>query len=225
MDFKRISVAAVGTAALAVAPGVMAQSMHFGVFGGISSFDVPQASLDSELVALTQVVLAPPANTPVDVDSNFDDGAAWGVQVGYNFNSWVAIELGFTDLGNVVYEADVYDASISPRDFLYFAETKYSSSGPSLAVLGTLPLNDRFDLHGRAGIFFSDTRVSYHIDEEELVEYKASGKDLILGIGASWKFKQQYALRLEWQRFLDVGDEEETGEEDVDLVALTFLFR
>jgi hypothetical protein len=110
------------------------------------------------------------------------------------------------------------------------------SSGPTLAVVGKFPFGAGFSAHGRAGLYFADTRVrlkySGIIDEaspdlpvETPVEFKASTQELFIGLGGGWDFAEDFGLRLEVQRFFDVGDEDRTGEADATLLTVGVLFR
>jgi opacity protein-like surface antigen len=53
---------------------------------------------------------------------------------------------------------------------------------------------------------------------------EASEVEFKFGIGASYSFTRNLALRAEFERFLDVGDSD-TGEGDVDLISIGVTFR
>lgn len=44
------------------------------------------------------------------------------------------------------------------------------------------------------------------------------------GIGAAYRFNKQWSLRAEWERFNKLGDENKTGESDVDLLSVGVVF-
>ena len=104
------------------------------------------------------------------------------------------------------------------------------SAGPTAAILGLLPLGERFELHGKAGLYFSDTRLRTRIRDdafgENIVhgEIDGSDRDVFAGVGGAWHINDRYSVRFEYQRYLDVGDED-SGEGDVDLFAISVLFR
>jgi hypothetical protein len=54
--------------------------------------------------------------------------------------------------------------------------------------------------------------------------FKAGETEFFLGVGGAWNISNSYSLRLEYQRYLDLGDDD-TGEGDVDLIGLSVLFR
>jgi len=95
-----------------------------------------------------------------------------------------------------------------------------------------VPITRRFDLHGRLGVIFSDTRVRQRIEDPFTgdflsVEDDGSDRDFFAGIGGAWNINESYSLRLEYQRFLDVGEEGQfrSGERDIDLLTFSVLFR
>jgi hypothetical protein len=53
----------------------------------------------------------------------------------------------------------------------------------------------------------------------------ASETELFAGIGGAWNINENFVLRVEYQKFLDVGDEEKTGESDIDVFNVSVLFK
>ena len=95
-----------------------------------------------------------------------------------------------------------------------------------------LPLGERFDLHVRAGIYLADTRVTNRIRDVEFntgnVAHRrvdASQTEIYGGIGGAWNINEGFAVRAEYQKFLDVGDNEKTGESDIDVFNVSVLFK
>lgn len=217
-----IAVAALGFGLL---PGANALAQdggwYSGVFGGVAKVDIgSKGSLDTRYFDDTSIL----------DDSSLDDSdPSFGVQVGYRFTPHFAVEAGYVRLGEAVYEAEYADPLNAGHSTRFRA--RFRSSGLSLAALGTFPLNERFDLHGRAGAYYADTR--YEEKSVDLTSNTAAlpntmdgdSIDVLLGIGATWNMDRQWALRAEYQKLLDVGDEETTGESDVDLLWFGVLFR
>lgn len=214
---------------LGFSQGALAEGFYFGLFGGVSSVDLSKSDIDAFYVNQARTS---PSFSVASLSSTIDDSTnTWGLQIGYGWNSYVAVEIGYVDFGRAFYDAqytvafDAVPVGTGPITFSSsFSHTTLQSSGPTLAVLGMLPLGEKFDVFGRAGIIFSDTRVSYTRENDFLEEDKGEDKDLLFGAGGSWNINEDYALRLEYQRFLDVGDEK-TGEADIDLIAVSVLFR
>lgn len=186
--------------------------------------------------------------------STLDDSLTpWGVQVGYRFNKWVAAEVGYVDLGEYLYtmtgeisgglgvtctppDCDPAAIITIPLDGGFERATQLTSTGITASVLGMLPLGPRFDLHARAGIYYADTRVTNRLRYIDAVDPEgvfnllhrrvdASQTELIAGIGAAWNINANFALRVEYQKFFDVGDDEKAGEADVDVLNVAVLFK
>jgi opacity protein-like surface antigen len=216
---KRMGLAALAAQAMALgclpAMSALAEGFYFGVSGGLASMDMPsKASID-------QLFLD--EGVAIESSSMDDEDTAWGLQVGYRWNSYVAAEVGYVNFGTAEYQAAPVgvDGEVSLRA---------RSAGPTVSVLGMLPASKYFDFHLRAGVYFGDSRMRARA--EDFVtgdvfseEAKSSSEDLFAGIGAAWNINDSYSLRLEYQRFFDVGDKDHTGETDIDLLSFSLLFR
>jgi len=53
----------------------------------------------------------------------------------------------------------------------------------------------------------------------------ARSTDTVLGIGGAFNPSRRFSIRLEYQKFKDVGDPDRTGEGDVDVIDLGLLIR
>lgn len=187
---------------------------YFGWSGGISLPDLPsKAELDA------QVLNGAPGTSSLD-----DTGSAWSAQVGYRWGSHVAAEVSYVDFGKTQYRAE--PAGLAQEDSI-----RYLNSGVTLAALGMLPLGERFDLYARGGASYVDTRTRFKISDPASgaslasVENKVHRWSAVVGVGADWNIGQSFALRLDYQRFFDVGEKNATGQFDIDLLTLGVLFR
>ena len=95
-----------------------------------------------------------------------------------------------------------------------------------------LPIGQRFDLHVRGGIYLADTRVTNRIrdvesDTDNICHGRvdASQTELFAGIGGAWNINESFALRVEYQKYFDVGDDKKTGESDIDVFNSSVLFK
>jgi OOP family OmpA-OmpF porin len=136
-----------------------------------------------------------------------DSDTAWKIIGGYQVNRNFALELGYTDLGEVSASGGGLNASIE-------------SSAWELVGLGILPLANRFSLFGKAGLFRSesDLNISGIANESE------TNTGLTFGVGAMFDVTSNVSVRAEWQRYQDVGGGD-TGEADVDVMSVGALFR
>lgn len=223
-----------GALALLPVAGAQAQERegwYFGVSGGASSIDVSRADFDAfadnALVLGSIDLMLEDPSILVDFqrtgESSLDDsGTGWSAYAGYRWR-YVAAEVGYLNLGRASYRTPIIVNPIDPAGpaFEASATGKAASQGAFAALLGVLPLGSQFDLYVRGGVYNSRTTVSL----EGFASAKATSNDLFAGIGADWSFSEGFAARVEYTRYLDVGDEDRTGEFDIDLVSVSVLFR
>lgn len=238
------------------------RGFYFGIWGGTGEYDTAsQGSIDDDVLGeLDDELALVPGNlaTTAVLDSDLDDSLTpWGLQVGYRFNKWVAAEVGYVDLGELLYTLpgelagpymylcsapacldDEGNPTIQTRqlDGEFERSIQLTSAGITASVLGMLPLTSRFDLHLRGGIYYGDTRVTNRLryidgaDPSDIFNLRhqredASQTELLAGVGAAWNINESFALRVEYQRFFDVGDDEKAGEFDVDVLNVAVLFK
>jgi OmpA-OmpF porin, OOP family len=212
---------------------------YFGLTGGASIFDVPSkadldtfflGNLDRDLSQLT----VPASIGFVEKTSVNDSDAAWGATVGYRWNSYVAAEVSYVNLGEARYEADLQIDNGSAAPLTRLETGTFESSGATLALLGMLPLSESFDLHVIGGVYFEDTRFNRpSAFEDELTgatvfghkESRSSDKELFVGAGAAWNINPSYSVRVQYQRYFNVGSDQTLIESDVNLFTGSILFR
>lgn len=227
------------------------KGFYFGVWGGGGSVDL-QSRSDFDDVVIPNLpldidrgdfVAAAPDNRIFDYtlagitgDSSLDDSvSAWGAQVGYRFGKYFATEIGYANLGEASYRLPItVQLTVTPGTSEVFAAeraTVFTSAGPTISAVGLFPIGQRFDLQARAGIYLADTRVTNRVRDVEFAEnvshrrVDASQTELLAGIGGTWHINENFSLRAEYQKFFDVGDDEKTGESDIDVITLSVLFK
>ncbi len=232
--------AGMGVAALALTWGNVAQAesegWYFGLSGGLTTADLDRSSLDEDFVDLFSELIFEGAGVVPDatfVDSELDDSdKGWGVHIGYRINRYVAAEVGYMNLGEFNY-ANQVQLQVQGTTIIFNSDARLTAQGgPFASVLGMFPINERFDVHVRGGLLFSDTRLRarFVLVEPDVpesftsVEADDSDRDFFAGLGATWNINDSYSLRVEYQRFLDVGGDS-VGEQDIDLIGATLLFR
>jgi OmpA-OmpF porin, OOP family len=208
-----------------------ANGLYFGVTAGVTSADLgSKRDFDESFAIPLQEELLDAGFDDVEFESKLDDSDfGWGVQVGYRFNRYIAVEVGYINLGEVSYRAD-FDLTVVGATLPLEASVRLKSAGATAAAVGMIPVGERFDVHAKVGIYVADTKVRTRVrdlafDENLLhAELDAGEEEIFAGIGATWNISDSYSLRFEYKRFLDVGDDE-SGEQDVDLLAVGMLFR
>ena len=164
--------------------------------------------------------------------SSFDPGAtvsaddkdtSLGLSGGYQFNSNVAAELGYVDLGSFSADAKGTESGLSLTE-----TAKFEAKGFQASVVGSMPVSKEFSVLGRLGMFRWDLKSSNDGVEAGVPfsgSEKATGIDLTYGLGVQYNFSKVVGARFEWQKFKDVGDQDKTGQSDVDLISLGLVYR
>lgn len=222
MDYRMKSGAlllslALGTAATAEAgePG-----WYFVGFGGESSASgLSERQSEANIADIFQSV----GLDVVDASSNIDDSdTAFGLAGGYQLNDHFGFELAYVDLGSFDNRATVtVTDGTTQEDAELLLDT--SASGPTVSMLGILPVGERFSLYGRAGLSFLTADGSARITlggQSQRASQSSQKTDAIFGVGAEFNFSKYWALRLAWDRYLDVGTQDVSGDIDADVITL-----
>ncbi|HXS90449.1 MAG TPA: outer membrane beta-barrel protein [Steroidobacteraceae bacterium] len=208
-----------------------ATGLYFEATVGMASADLGSKSeLDQSFTGPIVEDLLDDGFEDVTFESSLDDSdIGWGIQIGYQFHRNFAAEIGYVNLGEMLYQADIETTS-GGDPFPFEASLRLKSAGPIAAAVGRFPINERFDVRATAGLYFAETKVRDRVrdlafeENRRHVEHNAGEQEFFAGIGASWNINESYSLLFEYRRFLDVGDDR-SGEQDVDLLAVSMLFR
>ena len=188
-------------------------------FGGIiivlppGSVLPPVFGIPAPGVPISPVFIAP---TSVEID---DVDVGYSLTAGYRINRYLAAEVSYTDFGEYQrlerYSFGTVNYEIGVR-------------GPSVAVLGTLPLNEQFELYARGGVLFADQEVSFDVISSSpgtsAPDRDFSDEVIIAGAGLEWAFAPRWAARLEYQLTDDL-EYDNTGESSIDQATLSVLFK
>jgi OmpA-OmpF porin, OOP family len=149
---------------------------------------------------------------------------------GYRFNRYIAGEFGLLQVGDLTntIRGD-YDAGTGAGIVPASVSFKYNFGGPIIAVVGILPLGDKFELYGRAGVLFAsadrDATARIDGDGQQLGGIKGDSTEVVYGIGASFHINVMYSIRAEYMRFDEVGDPSTTGTEDLNNISIGLTVR
>ncbi len=137
-------------------------------------------------------------------DGGEDSDTAANVYVGYQFNENFAVEGGYHDLGSI--NSMVGNCS-SPEPI------DPSADGLSVSVLGRAPVSDRVAVFGRAGAMFWNMDVDASANAPAVSD---NGVSPLAGVGVGVAISERIEGRVEYNRFFDVGEQETTGQTDID---------
>jgi len=126
---------------------------------------------------------------------------------GYQFSKNFDLEFAYADLGQA--------KATSPA-----GTTTLGTKGFEAAGVGMLPLGGGFSALARAGLF------SWKVDlKSPTGSADASGTDLTYGFGVKYDFNRDFSVRAEWQRYKDVGDQNKTGQGNIDFIGASLVYR
>ena len=135
--------------------------------------------------------------TPSETDT------AWRVFGGYQLNRNFAAELGYHNLGEV-----------------NFVQGDRNAQVWELVGVGMLPVANALSVYGKLGGYYGKSEIKSSV--------VPSGDDtnggLTYGAGVQYDMMQNVGLRLEWQRYDQVGGSR-TGETDIDVLNVGVLYR
>lgn len=214
-----VAIAALSTAISASADARDA-GFYVGVDAGQSTLDVDKSDLDTAILwAVDQSGFS-----VISATSDLDDSdTTYSVFAGYRFLPYLAVELSWLDVGKASYNATgTITDGFSTADIEIGADAEVS--GPALSVLGIYPFNEHWEVFGRAGVMFAETELSAGVPIPGLGTFSdsisADTEEFLWGAGISYNFNDQIGARVEYAQVLDAGDQDETGEGDVDRIVL-----
>ena len=152
----------------------------------------------------SQADITCPAATSCD-----DKDTAYKLYGGLEVNEFMSMEFGYVDLGKSTYSGAV--------------SGKRDTRGMSVQLVGTYSLSPKFTLLGKGGFGILHTEV----DGTVVASNSEADTDLewSLGLGAQYNFTKNVGMRVEWERYFNVGDASTTGEADVDLITAGVIFK
>ncbi|SCA57323.1 exported hypothetical protein [Candidatus Terasakiella magnetica] len=136
--------------------------------------------------------------------------------LGYQYNSYLAFEAGYRDLG----QFNIYnDAPFDTIDL-----TMWNAD-----VVGTLPVTERFALLGKAGaVKYKMTRTD---GDGGFQRYTKNGYSYSLGLGASYQVNNNISLRTNYDFYPDLGSNDElsnglepVGDASVSVLGLNLIY-
>ncbi len=144
-----------------------------------------------------------------------DTDTSYSIHGGYRFRENMAVEFGYTYLGFA--EAD----GTVPPVVAFNAE--FESWAYDVAAVGTWPVSEQISVFGRIGFANWKREADIFIGGGAgFASTSDSGTDPLYGFGAEFAIHDRVSLRVQWQRFADVGGND-TGESDIDMTSLHFV--
>ena len=213
-------------AALCLSHAAVAGDFYVEAAAGISSYDD---------VADTDFSGEPGVDRPLSGVAFDSNETTWGLNVGWQAKSWLAIEFGYQDLGNSGSfdpSAPAYGVAegtaeipVSLPDSVFVQNASIATEQWRLGAKFTVPLGDDFSAHWYTGVARSNfeasgTSTSFIYDPGPPASftnlpYSTPGSEtgFSLGAGLGWKVNDRFELDLSYRRH-------QTGVIDVDAITL-----
>ena len=138
---------------------------------------------------------------------------AWKIYGGMEMNEYISMQVGYVNLGSVDYRAPT-----GTRE----------THGMTIQMLGTLALNPRFMLFASGGLNILNTEVNGAIAATPSGNTGDTDVAWSAGLGGQFNFTKALGLRMEWERYFEVGSSLNnggTGEADIDLVSVGLVYK
>jgi hypothetical protein len=203
-------------------PASIAQEPHIYAGGAIgqSSFDDDIQDIDAGL----QGSLGVPITSSTSTLDDSDIGGA--IVLGYRMAPFFGAEIGYYRLGKESYSSNLVGVIPGSGPSPITATFEAKTSGVGVSGMAFLPIQQNFEIYGRGGLFLASTDLDTAVTALGATNggsTSADSSDFFVGIGGSFYYNDQWDIRIEYQRFLDVGNQD-TGEADIDLVGLQVMY-
>jgi len=139
-----------------------------------------------------------------------DSDTAWRIFGGYQFSKHLAVELGYSTLGEATISGAGITATVEAKAF-------------DLVAVGILPINQQLSVFGKLGMYKADSDLSSNTPL--IGSASDSNTDVTYGIGLQYDFNKNFGLRAEWQQYKKVGSDDTGGEGDVDVMSIGVIYR
>jgi OOP family OmpA-OmpF porin len=150
-----------------------------------------------------------------------DKDTAWKIYGGMEMNEYLSMEVGYIDMGNVHY------AGYTGVNGTPLSGTRYVN-GMIVDVLGTYQINPSFTLMAKGGMNILNAEVNGTIAQTPTENTGDTDVAWSFGVGAQYNLTPMVGLRLEWERFFEVGSPSSnggTGEADIDTTTAGIVFK
>ena len=143
------------------------------------------------------------------------DGGGWKLFAGRSLDRWIAVEGGYTRFGRYAFHGQVIADPGS-------VDATFKADDWNLAAVGLWPLGDRLELSAKAGIGWWQARLDAigTLSASGAHQSRAHGTSPLVGLGGVLQLAPAWGLRLEWERFLNIGNVGGTGRTDIDFCSL-----
>ncbi len=127
-----------------------------------------------------------------------DSDTAYRIFGGYQVNRNFAAEVGYAELGKATASGVVSGVPQSGS---------WKARSWDIVAVGIMPLSEQFSLLGKLGIALWRLDSTLTPTGIGSVQQSPTGTSATYGLGGQYDFTQKVGMRLEWQKYKDVGND------------------
>lgn len=145
---------------------------------------------------------------------------------GFRMTPYLSVEGGYVGLGRISLRRSVDWRCTPPHPSCTPATATQNGNlragGWTLSLGGELPIARSFALSARAGLLRSTVRISNIVSDWLFSAQPATVNQTrpMVGVGARYALGSRISARLNWERFINLGDRSQIGRGNVGLVSL-----
>jgi opacity protein-like surface antigen len=202
-------------------PAHIAQEPHIyaGAAIGQSKYDDDKADQDANLQASLGVPIISSTSTLDNTKTGF------GAVLGYRLAPFFGTEIAYYRFGKEQYNANLV-GTVQGANVPITASFSAKTSAVGVSGLAFLPIRQNWEVFARGGLLLASTDLDTAVSAQgqtNAASGSADSSDFFVGAGGSYYYNDQWEFRVEYQRFLDVGNSD-TGEVDINLVGVQVLY-
>jgi OOP family OmpA-OmpF porin len=161
---------------------------------------------------------ADPAQQPL-TDSRDESSTGWKVFAGWRFHPLLGVEAGYSDLGS---------ATVQYSNAFGTADAKLKNKAWTVALVPQFHFGQGFSLFGKLGAAFNrtETSVSATLGGVPVSNNGRSNRTKFLwGVGGGYDFTPQFGVRMEYESYGNVGEQDGSGRAEASLVSGSAIVR
>ncbi len=208
---------------LSAAPAVADGGLYLGASGGYTLDSYRRTDLNSALVGN---FAASDYQLVLSSASLRDQGTPWALEAGYRFSSYFGLEASYLELGSLRYAASG-TATSQFGGGKTDVDLDIKSRGPALALVGTLPLTNDWNVEARLGAYEGKTITAFAAD---VAGTRSSGSEsqtsasLLASVGAQYIVSAHWLVRLDYTHLNSLGEKLLGQSFNVDLLTAGVLY-
>ena len=189
MNIKQVTASGLMVAGLALGGSALAQSQDSGFYIGTG---VGYANYDLET----------PAVTGLRTFSSDSSGTGWKIFAGYQITRNWGVEAGYVDFGSIGFNGT---AAVGAVTGTFTGSVDVSAW--TLALTGTMPMNQDWDLTGKLGAYnwrtnnASGTVSVPGVGTAAITAANDNGTDVLVGIGVRYNINKNLGIHADWEYF------------------------